>query len=393
MRLLPIKKQALIILSSVLILLIGTLIVFISIKKEAPQSSVVSTPDLVNHPIYSNYKLDLNDSVINIGIQPLYLPTGIIMEVVKRDKILNKTLVSLGKKIEYFSFLKGADVNFFLLKGALDGGVGGAMPALSASLTSDVIIPIIIQKGNISIVADKPMLTNDLKRKKIGYAHGSISHFFILELLYSGGFTEEMVSLIPMAISEMADALHNKEIDLYSSWEPNVAADYKKHPDSYVTFKKITNGYLYFSADFVHQNTKIVNHMLAALLRAITWMKSDRDNLLLACDWNLQEMEKLTGGKSILNAEEMADLALKDILGYLSIYESVISEEEFQYNSSLHKEFDFLLQVRKKEGDFDWEHTINSLNNDLIIEILEHPKVFQLYNYNYEIGEGENAVN
>lgn len=357
MNLLRINKKALIILSSVLILLIGTLIVFLSSKNEVALSSVVLSPDLVNHPIYSNYNFIQSDSIINIGIQPLYMPTGLILEVIKRDKILNETLATLGKKIEYHSFLKGADI----------------------------IIPIIIQKGNISIIARNPMLTNDLKRKRIGYAFGSISHFFILELIHSEGFTEEMVSLIPMEISEMADALHNNEIDLYSSWEPNVAADYKQHPDSYITFKKITNGYLYFSADFVQQNTKVANHMLAALLRAITWMKSDRDNLLLACDWNLQEMEKLTGKKSILNADEIADLALRDILGYLSIYESAISEEELQYNSSLHKEFDFLLQIRKKEGDFDWEHTINSFNNDLIIEILEHPKVFQLYNYNYKI--------
>lgn len=385
MNLLRINKKALIILSSVLILLIGTLIVFLSSKNEVALSSVVLSPDLVNHPIYSNYNFIQSDSIINIGIQPLYMPTGLILEVIKRDKILNETLATLGKKIEYHSFLKGADVNFFLQKGTLDGGVGGAMPALSASFTSDIIIPIIIQKGNISIIARNPMLTNDLKRKRIGYAYGSISHFFILELLYSEGFTEEMVSLIPMEISEMADALHNNEIDLYSSWEPNVAADYKQHPDSYVTFKKITNGYLYFSADFVQQNTKVVNHMLAALLRAITWMKSDRDNLLLACDWNLQEMEKLTGKKSILNADEIADLALRDILGYLSIYESAISEEEFLYNSSLHKEFDFLLKISKKEVNFDWEHTINSFNNNLIIEIMEHPKVFQLYNYNYKI--------
>lgn len=369
----------------VLILLLGLIALFIFKNKNAEISSLNLSPDLNNHPIYSNYVFDQSDSIIHIGIQPMYLPTGIILEVIKRDNILNEALKTLGKKIEYHPFFKGADVNFFLQKGELDGGVGGSLPVLSAALTSDIVIPIIIQKGNISIIAEKQILTNHLKRKSIGYAYGSISHFFILELIYSSGFTEEMVDLIPMENSEMSMALENKKIDLYSSWEPQVTLDRKRYPDSHVAFKKITNGYLYFSTNFVQLNTEVLNHLLAATLRSIIWMKSNRNNLLLACDWNLQEMEKFTGEKSLLNADEMADLALADILGYLSIYESVIPEEMFEITSTLHDEYEFLIMLSKELENPGWQHIKNSFNNDLIIEILEHPKLFQLYNYDYEI--------
>ncbi len=124
------NKKTIILLSSVLIILIGALIIFLSIKKATPYSSVQSSPDLVNHPIYSNYNFDQNDSVINIGIQPMYLLTGIIMEVIKRDKILNKSLASLGKRINYHPFCKGADVNFFLTKKIINYGVGCVMSSL-----------------------------------------------------------------------------------------------------------------------------------------------------------------------------------------------------------------------------------------------------------------------
>jgi sulfonate transport system substrate-binding protein len=366
----------------IIILLIGLFILFL-INKKASELSIVAPPELQDHPIYSQYEMKRNDSLINIGIQPLYLPTGIILELMKRDNILNRALSASGKEINYYSFLKGADVNFFLQKELLDGGVGGDMPALSASSSFDVLIPVIIQKGNASIVSVGPMLTNDLKGKRIAYPYGSISHYYILDLLHSSGIPENRVSLIPMEVSAMAKALHNNEIDLFSAWEPTVIEALKQYPEYYITYQKITTGYLYFSKAFVQKNPEIVNHILAAVIRSISWMKSDRENLRLACEWNLKAMEELTGDKSNLNAEEIADVALKDILRYHSKSSIVLNDEELRINSSLHKEYDFLRALSGKTKNSNWEQVAKSFDNDLMKEILSHPQVFHLNDYDY----------
>ena len=368
-----------------LILLIGLISLYISKKKETVISSIALTPELFDHPIYSNYEFNQDDSTINIGIQPMYLPTGIIFEVIKRDNILNKALSASGKEIEYYSFLKGADVNFFLQQKTLDGGVGGDMPALSASSFFDVVIPVIVQKGKASIVSEKPMLTNDLKGKRIAYPYGSISHYFILELLQSAEITENIVSLIPMEVSSMANALHNNEIDLFSAWEPTVTSSLKQYPEFYIAFQKITTGYLYFSEDFVQKNPEIAHQIIAAVIRSISWLKSDRENLLLACEWNIMEMEKLTAEKSILNAAEIADLALQDILGYYSKYSIVISDDDISVNSSLYNEYAFLTDLYEAKESRNWEQVAKGFDNDLIYEILEHPKEFHLNEYDYVI--------
>ena len=368
-----------------LILLIGLISLYISKKKETVISSIALTPELFDHPIYSNYEFNQDDSTINIGIQPMYLPTGIIFEVIKRDNILNRALSASGKEIEYYSFLKGADVNFFLQQKMLDGGVGGDMPALSASSSFDVVIPVIIQKGKASIVSEKPMLTNDLKGKRIAYPYGSISHYFILELLQSAEITENIVSLIPMEVSSMANALHNNEIDLFSAWEPTVTSSLKQYPEFYITYQKVTTGYLYFSRTLVQKNPEIVNHILAAVIRSISWLKSDRENLLLACEWNIMEMEKLTAEKNIINAAEIADLALQDILGYYSKYSIVISDDDISVNSSLYNEYAFLTDLYEAKESRNWEQVAKGFDNDLIYEILEHPKEFHLNEYDYVI--------
>lgn len=372
------------------IFLIGLITIFILIKKETRPSSVSLIHDLIDHPIYSHYDFDDSESVINIGIQPMYLPTGIIFEVIKRDNILKQALMKSQKEIKYYSFLKGADVNFFLQCQILDGGVGGDMPALSAASSFGVCIPAILQKGNVSIVSFKPSLTKDLNGKRIGYPYGSISHYFLLELLHSAGITEDNVRLIPMEVSAMANALHNNEIDLFSAWEPIVSGAIKQYPEFYITFRKISTGYLYFLSSFIQVNSLISNHLLAAVIRAISWMKSDNEYLLLACEWNLKEIEKLTGQESILTAEEMADIAKQDILRYYSKYSMVISNEDLQTNSSLYKEYEFLISLSKGNKNNNWEQVVKSFDDNLILEIIKQPNEYNLNIFDYDTDFKEN---
>lgn len=383
MSILCINKWIKLFLIVILIILIGLFFLFLSKKRDSPLSSVTLPPDLFNHPIYSHYQFNQSDSIINIGIQPLYLPTGIIFEVIKRDNILNRTLSALGKEIKYYPFLKGADMNFFLQHEKLNAGVGGDMPVLSAISSFDVFVPVILQKGNVSILSKEIILTNDLKGKRIAYPYGSISHYFILELLDSEGIDERMVQLIPMEISSMAEALHMDKIDLFCGWEPYVSSALKQYPEFKISYQQITTGYLYFLKDFVQMDQEITNHILAAVIRSISWMKSDYENLLLACEWSIAEMEIFTEQKSILTIDEIADLVLNDILIYDSKYSIIIKTKDIEPNSSLHKEYEFLNDLNKREMNENWQITAKSFDNNLINEILEHPKGFHLNEYDY----------
>ena len=363
------------------------IVVFYIIHKQSDKSmnSQSSSTNLQNHPIYSQYTYNQDDAIINIGIQPLYLPTGIIFEAIKRDSILTRTLLQLNREIRYYSFLKGADVNFFLQQGQLNGGVGGDMPALSASSMVKVLIPVRLQKGNVSIVSAKPMLTNDMEGKRIAYPFGSISHYFILELLQSAGIAETDVKLIPMEVSSMAEALYDNKIDLFSAWEPIVASAMKQYPEFFIPYRRITTGYLYFLHDFTTRNREMVSHILAAVIRAIRWLKSDREALEFACLWNIMEIERLTGEKSILTAEEIAELALKDLFQYQSLYNSiVIKKEEVRVNAALHSEYILLRALGKVPVGDNWEQVRKSFDDSLILEIFKHPKKYRLNEFDYD---------
>lgn len=372
------------------IVIIGFLIVIISFffnfspsKNQGVRISSTQSisNNLWNHPIYSQYDFDQSDHIINIGIQPLYLPSGIIFEAMKKDNILAREVSQLNMKNEYYPFLKGEDVNFFLQQQKLDGGVGGDMPALSAASKIDIIVPLCLQEGNASIVSAERLLANDMKGKRIAYPFGSISHYFILDLLHSAGISENQVKLIPMEVTSMADALHNKEIDLFSAWEPIVSLAKKQYPSLFIDHRTITTGYLYFSEDFVVRHRDAVYHILAAAIRAINWMKADRRHLISACKWNINQIEKLTGQKSMLTEEEIASLAEKDISYHFS---AIIKQVDFQPNSRLHSEYRFLKKINIIPSTSKWEDVCEAFDHQMIITIIKQSEKYRIMEFDYE---------
>ncbi len=257
------------------------LIIIVIMKSGSKKAiSIVAKSDLLTHPIYSKYQFNNTDKIINIGTQPLYLPSGLISETMKRDRILRKALLNLGLELKYFPFLKGDDVNFFLKHKALDGGIGGDMPAITAAATMDVVIPVLIQQGFISILARRPMLLAELRGRPIGYAFGSNAHYALLKALSSENLTESEVDLIPMDTPEMADALSSKKVDAFSAWEPTPAIALKKHPDFVVIHRVLTTGYLYYLRPFYEKNQEALLHIIAAVFRSLRWMRNERENLL-----------------------------------------------------------------------------------------------------------------
>ncbi len=66
-------------------------------------------------------------------IRIIFLISLVISESMKRDEVLRRVLSKQGIKIRFYSFLKGADVNFFIKRGNLEAGIGGDIPALTAA--------------------------------------------------------------------------------------------------------------------------------------------------------------------------------------------------------------------------------------------------------------------
>ncbi len=363
------------------IVAINSFTIFFSICL-AEQTEPAQTADISKRHIYSKYKFDKSKRVINIGIQPLWVPANLIAEVMKRDLILRDIAQKHGMEIQWYPFLKGNDVNMFLAKGDLHAGIGGDMPAITAAATMDIVIPAITQYGFISIVANKQMLISDLKGKRIGYAFGSNAHYALLDILHRAGLGEKDVKLVKMEVSMMPAALEKGAVDAFSAWEPTPTLAVKHSNKAVKIFKSISSGYFYFDYTFVKERLKITYHIIASELRAILWMQNNYDNLLTACGWVIEAYKDFIGKDLALSQEEIADLAMEDIVGMS--YAPVISKEQLKINGAIYREFRFLKSLKKAPASVKWPKVYNSFNEDITQKITSESRRYKLKQFNYE---------
>lgn len=332
-------------------------------------------PALSNHPVYSRYRYGGENKIVDIGTQPLFLP-GVISEVMKRDAILKSELAERGLEARFHSFLKGADVNYFLASGDLEAGIGGDMPTLMACANSSVSVASLIDQQFSAIVARQQMMIPELKNQRVGYAYGSNAHHILLEVLAAEGLDSDDIHMVPMDVDRMATALHDGIIDAFSAWEPIVSIATYKYPEFAVIRRVLTTGYLYFSQAFSQSSPEIVRLIVASQLRAMAWIKTSDDNLMEASAWALDAGKKIGGDTDGITARLLSDIVNEGLLGYSA--SALITEKSLAENNALFPEFRFLQTLGEIPQKMRWNEIRNCFDNTLVPEILSQPERYQL---------------
>lgn len=348
----------------------------------APQGSTsMVPPDLASHPLYRTYEFNDSASTLRIGVQPLYFPTGLIMESMRRDSILREELAELGVRMEFFPFLKGQDVNFFLLRGDLDIGVGGDMPALVAGASQTVTIASVLQRGYTSVLSRRSRFVADLKGKSIGFPQGSNAHYALMKALEDEGLGLEDVELVPMEVTDMPQALQSRRVDAFSAWEPTVEVTLTTSPGTIVVSRTMSTVYLCISDHLIQERPAVVRLVLAAQVRAIRWMRRSRENLLRATEWSIQEAERFGGGSFPLSTPAAAALAEKDLMGIT--VDPVHSQGDLAANGRLATEYRFLRERSWIETDLTWDRIRERFDISMVMEVIRSPERFRLGEFLY----------
>jgi sulfonate transport system substrate-binding protein len=364
----------LIVLAAVIMMLRGDM--------KSSQGSAPSDPSL--HQIYQTYRLEKDEKVVHFGIQPLWIFEGNVSELMKRDSILRDKLRELGLTMRFHAFLKGEDINFFIRKGDLQGGLLGDMPTLTIASSMGVVIPALIDRGFNSIVANRFMLVKDLKGMRIAYPPGSFSHHALLEELLSEGLTESQVQLVPMDVSEIPGAFQEGRIDAFAAWEPAVSIALKSRPGAAVIHRSQYSGFVVLTRDFVDNHPEAVREILASEIRAIRWMRSDSQHVRQSSEWAIQAGKVFTGEKVPLSSEQFSKIIAES--GDLNLIPIVV-EEDLLENGHLRREFEFLKAVGRIPRSSEWRDVERQFERKIMKEILGHAKKYRLNEFDYETGE------
>ena len=343
---------------------------------------IVKTEDLSDHIIYSHYRFSRTKNVIDFGEQPIWIPTSTISEVIKRDNILKEELGRLGFSVEFYPFLKGNDVNYFVFSGNLEVGIGGDMPAIRAVAGGDTTVISIIQEGPVSIISRDIREVKDLKGKKIAYALGSNAHFYLLDTLSKNGIDLRDVDLVNLDIVYMADALHERKIDAFSVWEPTASMTLKKHPEFMVTHSGKSYGFIYVRDELLDLNPEAVRHILASEIRALRWLRESDENLKLASEWVLESSSDLAAmalRELPVTVEMISDLTKKDLPGIATKEYPRIPADLLTEQGLLKKEFELLQTLGLVSEKTTWEKIKKCFDLKIIEEVISNPKKYRLF--------------
>ncbi|MEO5362709.1 MAG: ABC transporter substrate-binding protein [Magnetococcus sp. DMHC-8] len=330
---------------------------------------------------YRAYPYGREAGIIDIGIQPLWLPGGIMAEAMRRDGLLKEALRQRGMTIRFHAFLKGADINVYLHDGLLEGGFGGDLPAISACVADQARVVSLATLHFTAIVARKPLMLSDLRGHRIGYAPGSNAHHALLTALAAHGISPTAVTLLPMEVNAMPRALADHQIDAFSAWEPTPTIAVRLYGHT-VVHRFLSSGYFYLARSFADRHADLVELLVAAELRALHWLTHSDDHLARAIDWSAQAIRHLTGQDFELSREETLRLTRRNLRQLAAL--PLIPSEDLTEKGRIGRASRFLGSLGRLPADLPWATVRACFQREVGERLLAAPEANRLHTFAYE---------
>ena len=326
------------------------------------------------------YGLNRNSPAIDVGIQPLGVPSGVLSSVMRRDGILLAKLKGMGNPLLTYPFQRGADMLPALADGRLDAALLGDMPTLLAAAAGNVLIVGLVKQSPTAIVARGGAQVGALAGKRIAYVEASSAHQTLLQGLSSAGLSEKDVRLVPMRVDEMPAALARGEIEAFAAWEPAPSIALANSEVNRIVFRGSSSDYFVVSREVAKRLPQAVNALVAAYVRAIEWLRLSQRNQEKAAQWVKDDAETFSGKKSDISVAQIAAITRRELLNIPSAPRIIVNPRA---QPPLKNEFDFLKGLGKLPADASWANVESAMGNDILVNILADTRLFETGRFDY----------
>lgn len=329
---------------------------------------------------FDHYGLSPASPTVDIGSQPLGYPSGVISAVMKHDRILRKALADSKQPLKFHPFRRGADMLSLLVERRLEAGLLGDMPTLLAASSAQVWIVGLVKQTSTVIVAKGDAQVRGLVGKRIGYVPASSAHLTLLQGLASAGLLETQVTLVPLSIDDMPDALERGDIDAFAAWEPAPSVALGKSDKNRIVFRGLSSDYFVIERDFAKRAPQTARHVVAGFLRAIEWMDRSHAHVDKAARWAMAEAQVFSGKPESLSVAQIAAITRREILNIPSAPAILSSPGTLP----LKNEFEFLMKLGKLPAGAKWQNVETALTYDGLARVMAEARAFQISNFDYE---------
>ncbi len=329
---------------------------------------------------FDRYGLAPGSPAVDLGVQPLGYPSGVISAVMQRDRILKKALADSGQPLKTHPFRRGADMVGLLAERRLEAGLLGDMPTILAAAGGNVWIAGLVKQTSTAIVTKGDTQARGLAGKRIGYVEASSAHHTLLQGLASAGLDETRVKLVALRIDDMPDALERGDIDAFAAWEPAPSIALKNSNKNHIVFRGLSTDYFVIERDFERRSPQAARHVVAGFLRAIRWMRGSQRNVDLAARWAMADSAAFSGKPAALAAAQIGAITHREILDIPSAPVILHSPGAHPLNNA----YQFLSGLGKLPAGGKWKNVEAAFAYDGLTRVMAEARSFQVGSFDYE---------
>ncbi len=216
-------------------------------------------------------------STLWIGYTPLYI-------ALEKDFFAQE-----GLSLDYKTFSGSTEVDAAFSAGRLNGENTVTSEAVSlASRGQDYRIVMVADTslgGDGILARNKIKDIADFKGQKIAVENGSVSHFFLLQVLEEAGLSGDDVTLINLTPDAAAAAYQAGRADIAVTYAPFLQKANQAQPDGRVIYDTskmptaIVDVYL-FSPEFIAENPQGTQAFVNGILKGIEFLNTNREEAL-----------------------------------------------------------------------------------------------------------------
>jgi sulfonate transport system substrate-binding protein len=221
------------------------------------------------------------DKVVRIGYQKY----GKLV-LLKGKGSLEEKLKPLGYKVSWTEFPSGPPLLEALNVGAIDFGIAGETPPIFAQAAGAPLVYLAYDppapQGEAILVPKDSTLKSvaDLKGKKVALNKGSNVHYLLVKALEKAGLKYTDIQPVFLAPSDALAAFSRGSVDAWVIWDPyEAAAEASTGARVLADGTGIVSNYQFYftSKNFLANDAKAVDVVLAALNEADDWTKNNID--------------------------------------------------------------------------------------------------------------------
>lgn len=321
---------------------------------------------------------------VTVAYQPYASPSGALLEVIKRDRILQHALERNGMRLKVKLVHKGSDVTEGLRQKTVEVTTMGEMPLIETAVSVPVVVIGQHKQNFASVVTQRGTTAKELKGKRVGNAFATSGHYVLLKTLKNAGLDERDITLVQMDVTEMPNALLQGKIDAFAAWEPTPSSVIEQHPDKYsIVGRQESNAFLVVTRHFFDRYPAQVQALAAAVARSMAWLAKGNRQLDQAVVWNNETRKELAPKTEHPSHEALKNQYRTDL--QMLNYSAKLSPRIQSSGGLLADELEFMKAIGKLPKDATWEAVRKSLAPAVMERVYRNPTASGLNRFDYDL--------